>query len=109
MGEEVLYIRDRKEREEYLDDLERQMGYLREQMQRTLSSVEGSGRRRTVLNWLQGSLPGLPGRAPVQITEESREDSGASSEGQGPTATPPDAKRVAQAGKERRPWWRFWG
>jgi hypothetical protein len=109
MGEEVLYIRDRKEREEYLDDLERQMGYLREQMQRTLSSVEGSGRRRTVLNWLQGSLPGLPGRTTVQITEESREDSGASSEGQGPTATPPDAERVAQAGKERRPWWRLWG
>jgi hypothetical protein len=109
MREEVLYIRDRKEREEYLDDLERQMGCLREQMQRTLSSVEGSGRRRTVLNWLRGSLPGLPGRAPAQITEESREDSGATSEGQGPTATPPDPERVAQAGKERRPWWRSWG
>jgi hypothetical protein len=40
-----MYIGDRKERERYMDDLERQMEDQREQIQRTLERTEGSGRR----------------------------------------------------------------
>jgi hypothetical protein len=39
-----MYIGDRKGRERYMDDLERQMEDQREQIQRTLDRMEGSGR-----------------------------------------------------------------
>jgi hypothetical protein len=40
-----MHIGDRKEREEYMDNLERQMEDQREQIRRTLDRIEGSGRR----------------------------------------------------------------
>lgn len=61
-----------------MDDLERQMGYLREQMQRTLSRVEGPDRRRTIPDRLRASLSGLLRRVPTQDTEEPPENSEAS-------------------------------
>ena len=40
-----MHIGDRKEREAYMDDLERQMDDQRQQIRRTLDRIEGSGRR----------------------------------------------------------------
>jgi len=45
-----------------MDSLERQMEYQRQEMQSTLDQIEGSGRRRTALEKLRSSLPGITGR-----------------------------------------------
>ena len=68
-----MYIGDRKEREEYMDNLERQREDQREQMQRTLDRIEGSGRRGGALDRLRGSLLRFPSRAPARgDPEETR-------------------------------------
>jgi hypothetical protein len=75
---------DRKERERYMDSLEQQMENQREQIQRTLDRMEGSSRRRVVLEKLWSSLPSLPGRTSVrdpgerEAATEKRPDSEAS-------------------------------
>ena len=69
-----MYIGDRKEREEHMDNLEWQMEDQREQMQRTLDRMEGSGRRGGALERLRGSLPRFPGRAPARYAGETREE-----------------------------------
>ena len=58
-----MYIGDRKEREEYMDNLERQMEDQRGRIQRTLDRLESSGRRGGALERLRGYLPRFPGRA----------------------------------------------
>jgi hypothetical protein len=68
-----MYIGDRKEREEYMDDLERQMEAQREQIQRTLDRTEGSGRRGGALERLRHSLPRFPGRLRPRPQGDARE------------------------------------
>jgi len=103
-----MYIGDRKEREEYMDNLERQMEDQREQIQRTLDRIEGSGRRRTVLERLRESLPGFPGRTPARGTGGAREDVPQSPEGPGPTPTTPTGAGGGQESVAGRRRWRFW-
>jgi hypothetical protein len=103
-----IYIGDRKEREEYMDDLERQMDDQREQIQRTLDRMEGSGRRGGALERLRGSLPRFPGRASARDAGETREMAPQSSDSPGPThtRTPPRADEGLQSGSGERSWWR---
>jgi hypothetical protein len=56
-------FRDREEREQYMDSLERQMEHEREQIQRTLDrTTEDSGRRRKAIEKLRSALPSFSGR-----------------------------------------------
>jgi hypothetical protein len=103
-----MYIGDRKEREEYMDDLERQMEDQREQIQRTLDRTADSGRRGGALERLRGSLPRFPARAlDRRNLEETREDAPQSPDSLGPDA-PPDASEGLRTGSEprERSWWR---
>ena len=103
-----MYIGDRKERERYMDDLERQMEDQREQIQRTLERTEGSGRRGGALEWLRGSLPRFPGRAPArEDPEERREKDPHSLDLPGPTrsSTPTEGTGEYETATEG-PWWR---
>ncbi len=103
-----MYIGDRKEREEYMDNLERQMEDQREQIQRTLDRIEGSGRRGGALQRLQGFLPRFPGRAPARgDPEERREKDPQSPDLPGPTrsSTPTEDTGEHETVPER-PWWR---
>jgi hypothetical protein len=60
-------FRNREEREQYMDSLERQMEYEREQIQRSLDrTTEDSDRRRKALERLRSALPSFPGRTPVR-------------------------------------------
>ncbi len=86
-----MYIGDRKEREEYMDNLERQMEDQREQIQRTLDRMEGSSRRRVVLEKLWSSLPSLPGRTSVRDPGER----------EAATEKRPDSEAS-------RSWWKLW-
>jgi hypothetical protein len=64
-------FRDREEREQYMDSLERQMEHQREQIDRTLErTTEDSDRRRKALEKLRSSLPSFPGRTPVRGAAE---------------------------------------
>jgi hypothetical protein len=88
-----------KDREERMDDLERQMEHLRNQMQLTLSRGEGSG-RRTALERLRSSLSGFPRRAAARDTGRSGKDAPDSAESPGPTRAP-EAGRSSQESTER--------
>jgi hypothetical protein len=103
-----MYIGDRKGREEYMDDLERQMEDQREQIQRTLDRTEGAGRRGGALERLRGSLPRFPGRAPArEDPEERREKDPRSPDLPGPTrsSTPTEDTREHETATEGS-WWR---
>lgn len=102
-----IHIGDREEREERMDDLEREMEHLRNQMQRTLSGAEGSG-RRTALDWLRGAIPGFAGRAAARDTGGSSKDGSGSAEGLGPTppSAVPEAQEATERPEERQSWWR---
>ena len=64
-------FRNREEREQYMDSLERQMEYEREQIQRSLDrTTEDSDRRRKALERLRSALPSFPGRTPVRDAAE---------------------------------------
>jgi hypothetical protein len=105
-----MYIGDRKGREEYMDDLERQMEDQREQIQRTLDRTEGAGRRGGALERLRGSLPRFPGRAPArEDPEERREKDPRSPDLPGPTrsSTPTEDTREHETATEGS-WWRSW-
>ena len=67
-----MYIGDRKEREEYMDGLERQMEVQREQIRRTPDRMGGSSRRGGALDRLRGPLFRSPGRAPDWGTPRRR-------------------------------------
>jgi hypothetical protein len=100
-----MYIGDRKEREEYMDNLERQMEDQRGQIQRTLDRLESSGRRGGALERLRSSLPRFPGRAPARDAEETREDASETPESPGPTRTPTENTGERRTSTEG-PWWR---
>ena len=105
-----MYIRDRKDREEYMDDLERQMEDQREQIQRTLDRMEGSGRRGGALERLRDSLARFLGRAPArEDPEERREKDPRSPDLPGPTrsSTPTEDTREHETATEGS-WWRSW-
>jgi hypothetical protein len=85
-----LRFRDHQERERYMDSLERQMEHQREQIQRTLNQTKGSGRLRTGLEKLWGTLPSFPRRTSAQNAEE-----------RGATTERPD-------GEAPRRKWKFW-
>jgi hypothetical protein len=109
-----MYIRDRKEREEYMDDLERQMEDQREQIQRTLDGMEGSGRRGRTLERLRRSLPYFPGRGRGRGNpEEASAEAPESPESPGPTVIPTDAgggpEMPAERPEERSRWRRMFG
>ena len=90
-----------------MDDLEREMEDLRNQMRRILSGADGSG-RRTALDRLRSSL-GLPGLSAARNTGASGKDAPESPEPRPGTPTPPDAGGGAQEPSEPsegRSWWR---
>jgi hypothetical protein len=78
-----------------MDDLERQMEHLRDQMQRTLGGAEGAG-RRTALERLRSSLSGLPGLSAARNTGASGKDAPGSAEPRHVTPTPAEAGGEAQ-------------
>jgi hypothetical protein len=96
-----MYIGDRKERERYMDNLERQMEDQREKIERTLDRMEGSGRRGGALQRLRGSLPRFPARG----TGEAREEAPQSPESPGLTGTPTEDTGVRETAT-KGPWWR---
>ncbi len=86
-----------------MDSLERQMEHQRQEIQRTLDQMEGSGRRRTALQMLRRSLRSIPGRASGTSVGDARERETSierlkGAENQSVTGGP-------QEGVER-PWWR---
>ena len=67
----MAHFRDREEREQYMDSLERQMEHEREQIQRTLDrTTEDSGRRRKAIEKLRSALPSFSGRTSVRGAAE---------------------------------------
>ncbi len=86
-----MRFRERRKRERYMDNLERQMEHQREQIERTLEGIEGRGRRRTVLEKLWSSLPNFPGRSSVREAEREHEAATERSNSDTP-----------------RHWWGFW-
>ena len=85
-----MRFRDRQERERYMDSLERQMQHQREQIRRTLDETKDSGRLRTALEKLWGTLPGFPRRTSARNSDE-----------RGAATGLPDSK-------SQRSWWRLW-
>jgi hypothetical protein len=77
-----------------MDDLERQMEYLRNQMQRTLGGVADPNRRGPPLRRLLKFLPYFPGRA--RNFGDGSEDAGEHPEGRSATSASPDALAEAQ-------------
>src|SRR5215208_2684057 len=70
-GNNLRRVRNREERERYMDSLEWQMEDQREQIQHTLEqTTEDSDRRRKALERLRSSLPSFPGRTPVRDAAE---------------------------------------
>jgi hypothetical protein len=66
-GNNLARLRNREERERYMDSLERQMEHEREQIQRTLErTTEDSDRRRKALEKLRSALPSFPSRTSVR-------------------------------------------
>ncbi len=86
-----MRFKNREERERYMDSLERQIEHQREQIQRTLDRMEGSSRRRVVLEKLWSSLPSLPGRTSVRDPGER----------EAATDKRPDSEAS-------RSWWKLW-
>ena len=95
-------LRNREERERYMDSLEWQMEDQREQLDRTLErTTEDSDRRRKALEMLRSSLPSFLSRTPVRDAAERE------------TPTDP-ARSDTRSGGEKSPrkpseprsWWR---
>ena len=99
-----MRFRDREERERYMDSLERQMEYQRQEIQRTLDQIEGSGRRRTALEKLRSSLPSLPSRASVRDAGD-REPASEPVHREEPFTREERSHEAAQP-RSGGPWWR---
>jgi hypothetical protein len=101
-GNNLARLRNREEREQYMDSLERQMEHEREQIERTLDRMtEDSDRRQKALEKLRSALPSFPGRTPVRDSAE-RET---------PTDTARSDTRSGGGKSPRKPseprsWWR---
>ncbi len=66
-------LRNREERERYMDSLEWQMELQRELIDRTLEQTsEDSDRRRKALQKLRSSLTSFPGRTPCEALRNAR-------------------------------------
>ena len=101
-GDNLARLRNREERERYMDSLERQMEHQREQIDRTLErATEDSDRGRKALEKLRSSLPSFPGLSPVRdaVERETPTDPARSDTGSGGEKSP--RKR-----SEPRSWWR---
>jgi hypothetical protein len=111
-----IQIGDREAREERMDELERQMGHLREQMQRPLSRAEGSG-RQTALKRLRSAIPGFAGfagRAAARDTGVRAKDGLGSAEGPDPTHSAlreagGSSQEATERPEERSRWRRLFG
>ncbi len=102
-----MRFRNREERERYMDSLERQMEHQRQDIQRTLDQLEGSGRRRTALEKLRSSLPGIPGRSsPVREPSESPQTASAPVQREEPFT---DEARPQEPSTQRSWWQRIFG
>ena len=101
-GNNLARLRNREERERYMDSLERQMEHEREQIQRTLErTTEDSDRRRKALEKLRSSLPSFPGRISVRGAAEREtltEPIG--------SETPSAREESPRKSSEPRSWWR---
>jgi hypothetical protein len=86
----ALGIRNREERERYMDSLEQQMEHQRERIERTLDETKGSSRLRAALGKLRGNLPSVPLRTSGRHAGERR------------TA----AEQLD--GESPRRWWKVW-
>ena len=101
-GNNLARLRNREERERYMDSLERQMEHQREQIDRTLErATEDSDRGRKALEKLRSSLPSFPGRTPLRrtgeretLTEPTRSD------------TPSGREKSPRKPSEPLSWWR---
>src|ERR671920_2228579 len=101
-GDNLARLRNREEREQYMDSLERQMEHQREQIDRTLErATEDSDRGRKALEKLRSSLPSFPGRIPMRggaeretPTEPIRSD------------TPSGREKSPRKPSAPRSWWR---
>jgi hypothetical protein len=94
-----IHIGDREAHEERMDDLERQMGRLREQMQRTLGGIEDPNRRGPpALRRFLGYLPNFPGRA--RNSGDRSEGAAEHPEGPVPTFAAPDRDPEVQKAAE---------
>jgi hypothetical protein len=86
-----------------MDSLERQMEHQRQEIQRTLDQIEGSGRRWTALEKLRNSVPSIRGRASGTSVRDVGERETA-------TEKPERAETQSGTGGSRegveRPWWR---
>jgi hypothetical protein len=95
-------LRNREEREQYMDSLERQMEHEREQIERTLDRMtEDSDRRRKALEKLRSALPSFPSRTPVRgapVREEPTELMG--------SETPSAREESPRKRSKPRSWWR---
>ena len=100
-----MYIGDRKERERYMDHLERQMEDQRERIQRTLDRLESSGRRGGALERLRRFLPRFPGRTPARDAEETSVEPPQSPESPGTSPSPPAAGSGGQETATERGSW----
>ena len=99
-GNNVVRFRNRQDRERYMDSLERQMEHQRQEIQRTLDEIQNPSRRRTALEKLRRSVPGIPGRAFVREAGER----------EAATEKPERAETQSGTGGSwegvERPWWR---
>ena len=98
----MAHFREREEREQYMNSLERQMEHEREQIQRTLEQMtEDSDRRRKALERLRSSLPSFPGRTPVRgATERKTPTKPIRSD------TPSGGEKSSRKLSDPRSWWR---
>jgi hypothetical protein len=87
-----------------MDGLERQMEDQRQEIQRTLDQIEGSGRRRTALEKLRSSLSSIPGRT---STRDAREHETATEKPK--KAEPQSDTGGSQEDMERPRWRRLFG
>ena len=101
-GDNLARLRNREEREQYMDSLERQMEHQREQIDRTLErATEDSDGGRKALEKLRSALPSLPGRTPVRgalVREEPIEPMR--------SETPSAGEDSPLKPSEPRSWWR---
>ena len=97
----MAHFRNREERERYMDSLEWQMEYQREEIDRTLERMtEDSDRRRKALEKLRSALASFPGRSPVRGAAE-RETPTEQISGD----TPPGREKRSRKPSEPRSWW----
>jgi hypothetical protein len=101
-GDDLTHSRDREEREQYMNSLERQMEHEREQIERTLErTTEDSDRRRKALEKLRSALPSFPGLSPVRDAAEREASTGTIR-----SDALPGREKSPRKPSDPRSWWR---